>query len=69
MRNDESIVILPADKGNATVVMDRTDYDEKVNSILNSVTYIHVQCDPIRKIERQVHQQLKLLVDKGEIDS
>ena len=37
LRNEKSIVILPADKGNATVVMDRTDYDDKVNSMLQCV--------------------------------
>jgi len=34
MKHDESITILPADKGNATVIMDRTEYDDKLRSLL-----------------------------------
>ena len=35
LREDRDIVILPADKGNATVVMDRVEYVEKINEMLN----------------------------------
>ena len=34
LRKDNTIVILPADKGNATVVMDRSLYEEKMKEIL-----------------------------------
>ena len=30
-------MILPVDKGRATVVMDKTEYEEKVNTMLNDV--------------------------------
>ena len=30
LKNDDSIVILPADKGKKTVVMNRKDYTEKI---------------------------------------
>ena len=32
LRNDDSIVILPADKGNVTVVMDKSQYSTKMNT-------------------------------------
>ena len=32
---DENIVILPADKGRVTVVMDKTDYNDKMDSLVN----------------------------------
>lgn len=35
LRNNKDIVILPADKGNATVVMNTIDYKEKMTLILN----------------------------------
>ena len=35
LKNNEKIVILKADKGNATVVMNTEDYEEKVNSLLS----------------------------------
>ncbi|XP_064485960.1 uncharacterized protein LOC135398489 [Ornithodoros turicata] len=34
LRNDDTIVILPADKGKATVILNRDDYDSKMESIL-----------------------------------
>ena len=32
--NDEDIVILPADKGRVTVVMDKTDYHDKMDALV-----------------------------------
>ena len=34
LKTDENIVILPADKGRATVVMDRTDCNDKMAHLL-----------------------------------
>ncbi|XP_011859649.1 PREDICTED: uncharacterized protein LOC105557106, partial [Vollenhovia emeryi] len=35
LRQNDDILILPADKGNATVVMDKRDYHNKVNTLLS----------------------------------
>ena len=35
LRNDASIVILPADKGNVTVVMDKKEYVSKMKKWKN----------------------------------
>nr|VZI47248.1 unnamed protein product [Spirometra erinaceieuropaei] len=35
LKTDDSIVVVPADKGGATVIMDKVDYVRKTNSILN----------------------------------
>ena len=35
LREDKHIVILKADKGNCTVIMDRPGYDQKINALLN----------------------------------
>ena len=48
LRKDDSIVILPADKSN-TIVMDRSDYDEKIESMLMDSNY--------RKTEEGAHNQ------------
>ena len=37
LRTDDTIVILPADKGNATVVMNRRDYDGKIETMLEAI--------------------------------
>ena len=34
LKKDESIVILKADKGNATVIMNATEYNDKINCLL-----------------------------------
>ena len=39
LQKDTNIVILPADKGNATVVMDRTEYVSKMTLMLEDRTY------------------------------
>ena len=36
LKNDESIVILPADKGRVTVVMDKSDFFAKMDALVNS---------------------------------
>ena len=35
LKTDENIVILPADKGRMTVVMDKTDYYDKMDALVN----------------------------------
>ena len=37
LKTDKDIVILPADKGRVTVVMDRTDYHDKMNEDLRKI--------------------------------
>lgn len=37
---DESVVIMKADKGNATVIIDKEDYQEKINALLDPNIYI-----------------------------
>src|SRR5690606_5289944 len=38
LRNDKDIVVVPADKGNQTVVFDRADYNLKVNTMLEDAS-------------------------------
>ncbi len=35
LRNDKTLFIVPADKGNATVVLNKTEYIQKMNDILS----------------------------------
>ena len=35
LKTDEDIVILPADKGRVTVVMEKTDYYDKMDTLVN----------------------------------
>ncbi len=67
LRMDNSIIILPADKGNATVILDREVYTE-MKGILHDGSYMTLKKDPTKKFERETHQKLLDLMKKGELD-
>ena len=49
LKRDKSITILPADKGRATVVLDSSEYKEKVKIMLSDVkTYEVLPSDPTK---------------------
>ena len=59
LKNNEKIVILKADKGNATVVMNTEDYEEKVNSLLSDeCTYekLPTRPNPVNQITTRINQ-------------
>ena len=52
LREDESIVILPADKGKCLVIMDNDEYIQKMEDKLKDVTtYKPIKSDPTNKIQ------------------
>ena len=60
---------MKADKGNCFVVMDRPDYNEKMETLLSDdQTYQLVQKPPFAKIERELNHKLLDLNKKGKID-
>ena len=62
LREDKSIMILPADKGRATVVMNTEDYDSKAKSLLEDTrTYQPLKKDPTKGFKRQLVQLLQEL--------
>lgn len=65
LRKDESIIILPADKGNTTVVMDKTDYREKMLSLLSDPAYKKLKRDPTTKVEKRVAEAIKRVGSNG----
>ena len=63
----EDEVILPADKGNATVVMKREEYNAKMKELLETATYRHIQKDPTATHETRLNRMLRKLGRDGEI--
>ena len=58
LRDLEDEVILPTDKGNATVVMKRSDYDEKTRGMLDdTTTYRKLRKDPTATQDTQNSSQ------------
>ena len=62
LRNDKAIVILPAAKGRVTVVMDKKDYTDKMDSLVNDTqTYEPLKRDPTPALQGRLNgKQLNL---------
>jgi hypothetical protein len=64
LRNDDSIVIITADKGNAIVILDKTEYKRKAFEVLQAPsTYVQVQQpnDPTKQLRSKVTRYLNTL--------
>ena len=68
LRKDKDIIILPADKGRATVVLDRTEYEEKIGKLLSDQkTYELLKKDPTTTVKNKLINQLKTWKKEGTI--
>ena len=64
LRKEDSIMILPADKGRSTVVMNKLDYIKKSNDLLDDTsTYKKLKSDPTNKHKKQLVSILTRLKD------
>ena len=69
LKSNTSIVILPADKGRSTVILNRDDYLEKYMDQINNGPYQLLKKDPTTKIKVKTLKQLKVLKDNEFIDN
>ena len=70
LAKDDDIVILPADKGRATVVMDRKDYSAKMLTMLGDQnTYQLMAKDPTTSLENRMNSSLLRLRRVGCLSS
>jgi hypothetical protein len=61
LRNNENIVILKADKGGATVVMNKTDYNNKMMEHLTTTgSYKKLDNNPISMVIKEVKKAIKV---------
>jgi hypothetical protein len=58
LRLNKDIRILRADTGNCTVVLDESEYKDKLNTLLESGVYETLSKDPAAKVERNVQKLL-----------
>nr|CAI5860551.1 unnamed protein product [Callosobruchus analis] len=58
INNDTSITALPADKDNATVVMDTKDYRNKIKELLDPGTHHTLRKNPTKTMLRKTRIQL-----------
>ena len=61
LKDNTQLTILPADKGNATVILNTTDYKLKIASLLGDCAYKKLDKDPTDSIERKTIKLLKNL--------
>ena len=61
-RKDESITIIPADKGKSIIVMDNDDYSRKINDLLNdkdtNLKITDRRRNPVSKVEKDLTKLL-----------
>ena len=55
LERDRDHIVLTADKGLAMVIMDRQDYINKSNNLLNQPTYGAIPWDPANTIKKQIN--------------
>ncbi|XP_018372103.1 PREDICTED: uncharacterized protein LOC108766985 [Trachymyrmex cornetzi] len=65
LNRDTDIIVLPADKGNTTVVINTSDYKKKMKNLLSDKAYKKLDKDPTNTIA----QKTKTLVEESNIPS
>ena len=69
LKKEESVLILPADKGKATVVIDVSEYEEKINEMLSDErTYEKLTSDPTQRYKRELVAILSRLRKENKIN-
>jgi hypothetical protein len=59
LKKSTDLTILPADKGNATVILSTVDYKQKITSLLEEASYKRLARDPTDSKERKTTLLLK----------
>ncbi|XP_072041389.1 uncharacterized protein [Amphiura filiformis] len=68
LKKEDSILILPADKGKATVLMDTSEYEEKIQEMLSDErTYEQLPSDPTQRYKRDLVAILSRLKKEDKI--
>jgi len=68
LKADDSITILPADKGRSTVILDSTTYHEKLTDLLESGPYRELKKDPTDRLCRKLSSTLLNLKKDNVLD-
>ena len=68
LRAREDVIVLPADKGRAVVVMDLDDYRAKLRFLIDEGPYATVKTDPGARYRRELHRKLSEVLRDGRLD-
>ena len=69
LKRDRDCIVLTADKGLAMVIMDRQDYINQANTLLNQNTYRAIPQDPTNTINNKLISILKRVKNQTGLDS
>ncbi|BHF71245.1 large subunit GTPase 1 [Sparganum proliferum] len=68
IRADINLVIVPADKGRSTVVLDRTECTQKAKTLLEDrQSYVPCESNPIKTLTREINATLLAMENSGAI--
>nr|VZI05888.1 unnamed protein product [Spirometra erinaceieuropaei] len=68
LKADKDLLLVPADKGRSTVVLDRTDYLQKVKGLLEDRQfYVPCATNPLKALTREINATLLALENSGAI--
>ena len=67
LKKDDSIMILPADKGRASVVLDTNTYHEKMKTLIETGPYQLLNKDPTDRLSRKLTEKLLSLKRSGHL--
>ena len=59
IKNDNTLKIVPADKGNALVLIDKSDYEQKLKDHLDSAAYVKLENNPVNRLKNKVNNTIK----------
>ena len=68
LREDQDRMVLMADKGVAMVVMDRREYQDKVEGLLATTAYRTISTGPTNKLKAQLIQKLRRIKRETSMD-
>ena len=62
LQKNSELFITKADKGNVTVILNRSDYNEKMFKLLNdNYTYKEINYNPLKLMKKDTHRLLENL--------
>ena len=67
LKEDESIMVLPADKGRASVVMDTDTYRTKMSTLIENGPYQLLNKNPTDRLTRKLSEKLLTLKRNGDL--
>ncbi|XP_071500039.1 uncharacterized protein [Diadema antillarum] len=68
LKKDRDIIVLPADKGRAAVILNTSDYKGKMTDLLSTGSYREIKRDPTDSLSRKLTATLMGLRKKGSLD-